>query len=173
MIKSIFVIFYHKFGFCKPIYHIHLGGPGSGRSTQCQLLSIYSGLCHVSSGETLKREIMSGTSHGKTLYDYIVIGECVPNATMAGVIKEEMLSKVSGKGYSVEVMNSSFCLLTLHYICALSYFILVLLIPSHCLSSGIRNGWISNEFNTSRNFCTNDRASNYGNLPRRSTSYHE
>ena len=66
---------------------------------------MYSGLCHVSSGETLKREIMSGSSHGKQLYDYIVIGECVPNATMAGVIKEEMLSRVSGKGYSVEVTN--------------------------------------------------------------------
>ena len=48
---------------------------------------------------------MSGSSHGKQLYDYIVIGECVPNATMAGVIKEEMLSRVSGKGYSVEVKN--------------------------------------------------------------------
>ena len=63
---------------------------------------------------------MSGTSHGKTLYDYIVIGESVPNATMAGVIKEEMLSKVSGKGYSVEVTNQCFCLLRLHCICCSS-----------------------------------------------------
>ena len=86
-------------------YICFLGGPGSGRSTQCQLLSIYSGLCHVSSGETLKREIMSMSVYSKTYYDYIVIGECVPNATMGGIIKEEMLTKVSGKGYSVEVMN--------------------------------------------------------------------
>ena len=60
-------IFDNKCGFCKPFYHIHLGGPGSGRSTQCQLLSIYSGLCHVSSGETLKREILSGTSFDSEL----------------------------------------------------------------------------------------------------------
>ena len=85
--------------------YTHQGGPGSGRSTQCQLLSIYSGLCHVSSGVTLKKEIMAGSIYSKTLYDYIVIGECVPNATMAGVIKEEMLTKVSGKGYSVQVVT--------------------------------------------------------------------
>ena len=48
---------------------------------------------------------MAGSIYSKTLYDYIVIGECVPNATMAGVIKEEMLTKVSGKGYSVEVLE--------------------------------------------------------------------
>ena len=48
---------------------------------------------------------MSMSVYSKTYYDYIVIGECVPNATMGGIIKEEMLTKVSGKGYSVEVMN--------------------------------------------------------------------
>ena len=58
----------------------------------------------MSSGVTLKKEIMAGAIYSKTLYDYIVIGECVPNATMAGVIKEEMLTKVSGKGYSEQVV---------------------------------------------------------------------
>ena len=48
---------------------------------------------------------MSMSIYSKTYYDYIVIGECVPNAMMAGVIKEEMLTKVSGKGYSVEVTH--------------------------------------------------------------------
>ena len=48
----------------------------------------------------MKQEIMSGS---KTLYDYLVNGECVPNALMAGIIKEEMLTKASGKGYSVKV----------------------------------------------------------------------
>ena len=61
----------------------------------------------MSSGVTLKKEIMAGSIYSKTLYDYIVIGECVPNATMAGVIKEEMLTKVSGKGYSVQVFKLS------------------------------------------------------------------
>ena len=47
---------------------------------------------------------MSGSDRGKTLYDYIVTGDSVPNSIMAGVIKEEMLSRVSGKGYSVQVI---------------------------------------------------------------------
>ena len=46
---------------------------------------------------------MSGTKNGKTLYDYIVNGDSVPNAIMASVIKEEMLCKSSGRGYAVEV----------------------------------------------------------------------
>ena len=65
-------------------------------------MSLYSGLAHVSSGKVLKQEIMSGS---KTLYDYLVNGECVPNALMAGIIKEEMLTKASGKGYSVKVLQ--------------------------------------------------------------------
>ena len=75
--------------------HDFLGGPGSGRNTQCELLSIYSGYVHVSSGEALRKEIMSGSSRGLTLYNFMHKGESLPNPIMAGVIREEMLSKMA------------------------------------------------------------------------------
>ena len=90
------------------------GGPGSGRTTQCELVSLYSGYCHISSGEILRNEVMSGSSRGKALYDYMLNGESVPNDIMAAAIKEEMLSRVMGKGYAVKVI--------LYYLRHLNYF---------------------------------------------------
>ena len=57
----------------------------------------------MSSGETLRKEVMSGSSRGKVLYDYMVNGQNVPNDIMTGVIREEMLARVIGKGFSVKV----------------------------------------------------------------------
>jgi hypothetical protein len=52
---------------------------------------------------------MSESDRGKSLYDYIVKGDSVPNSIMAGVIKEELLSRVSEKGYSVQVKLALKC----------------------------------------------------------------
>ena len=82
------------------------GGPGSGRSTQCELISLYSGYVHVSSGEALRKEVMSGSSRGLLLYDCMYNGDPLPNPMMTGVIREEMMSKIIGKGFTVKVRLS-------------------------------------------------------------------
>ena len=46
---------------------------------------------------------MSGSNRGKFLYDCMYKGESVPNDIMAGVIREEMLARIIGKGFSVKV----------------------------------------------------------------------
>ena len=86
------------------------GGPGSGRSTQCELLTLHSGFIHVSSGDALRKEIMSGSSRGLTLYKCMYNGDQLPNPMMAGVIREEMLTKIMGKGFNVKVSWGSFFL---------------------------------------------------------------
>lgn len=79
------------------------GGPGSGRSTQCDLLSIYTGYVNVSSGEALRKEIVSGSSRGLMLYKFMYNGDPMPNNIMTEIIHEEMLSKVMGRGFSIKV----------------------------------------------------------------------
>ena len=46
---------------------------------------------------------MSGSSRGLTLYNFMHKGDPIPNPIMAGVIREEMLSRTDGKGLSVKV----------------------------------------------------------------------
>ena len=69
------------------------GGPGSGKSTQCEMLKMHTEYIHVSSGEALREEIASGSSRGLSIYNHMYNGEPVPNSVMTGVLRETMLSK--------------------------------------------------------------------------------
>ena len=83
--------------------NILLGGPGSGRTTQCEMIARHTGYIHVSSGEALRMEIMSGSERGLTLYNAMYNGLPLPNTIMAGVIREVMLSKIVQKGFAIKV----------------------------------------------------------------------
>jgi len=43
---------------------IILGGPGSGKGTQCERITMKFGYTHISSGDLLRAEVMSGTNRG-------------------------------------------------------------------------------------------------------------
>ena len=82
------------------------GGPGSGKSTQCEMLKMHTEYIHVSSGEALREEIASGSSRGLSIYNHMYNGEPVPNSVMTGVLRETMLSKILQKGFDVKVRNT-------------------------------------------------------------------
>ena len=84
------------------------GGPGSGKSTQCEMLKMHTEYIHVSSGEALREEIASGSSRGLSIYNHMYNGEPVPNSVMTGVLRETMLSKILQKGFDVKVRNTKF-----------------------------------------------------------------
>ena len=44
-----------------------IGGPGSGKGTQCEMLVAKHGLAHFSSGDLLRAEVASGSERGKQL----------------------------------------------------------------------------------------------------------
>ena len=46
----------------KPVVFFVLGGPGSGKSTQCAKLVANYGFVHLSAGNLLREEIESGSS---------------------------------------------------------------------------------------------------------------
>ena len=79
----------------QPIHNKHkvifvLGGPGSGKGTQCAKLVDEFGFTHLSAGELLRSARASGTEHGQMIDDFIKQGKIVPVAVSLGLLKSAM-----------------------------------------------------------------------------------
>lgn len=57
---------------------IILGGPGSGKGTQCDKIVAKYGLTHLSSGDLLRDEVKSGSARGAELNKIMEQGQLVP-----------------------------------------------------------------------------------------------
>ncbi|XP_048127677.1 UMP-CMP kinase isoform X3 [Rhodamnia argentea] len=69
-----------------------LGGPGSGKGTQCAKIVENFGYTHLSAGELLRREIASNSEDGAMLLDTIKEGKIVPSEVTVKLIQKEMES---------------------------------------------------------------------------------
>jgi adenylate kinase len=80
-----------------------VGGPGSGKGTQCEKIVAKYGYTHLSSGDLLRAEVESGSERGKMLNESMKKGELVSNQTVLDMIKDAMLSKVkTSKGFLID-----------------------------------------------------------------------
>jgi UMP-CMP kinase len=70
-----------------------LGGPGSGKGTQCDNLVGRFGFVHLSAGDLLRAEVKSGSELGNTINSYITKGEMVPGEITPTLIKNEISKK--------------------------------------------------------------------------------
>jgi UMP-CMP kinase len=61
-----------------PVFCI-LGGPGSGKSTECKLLERDLHLKHVAAGDLLRHEVASGSERGASIQDLMKQGKIVPS----------------------------------------------------------------------------------------------
>lgn len=71
----------------RKIYFV-LGGPGSGKGTQCAQLVERFGFDHFSAGDLLRAEVKSGSDEGKMIDDMIKEGKIVPGHITIGLLKK-------------------------------------------------------------------------------------
>lgn len=61
-----------------------LGGPGSGKGTQCEKLVEKYGFTHLSTGELLRNELSSESERSKLIRDIMDRGDPVPSVSNSG-----------------------------------------------------------------------------------------
>ncbi|KAL3283301.1 hypothetical protein HHI36_006449 [Cryptolaemus montrouzieri] len=80
-----------------------LGGPGSGKGTQCEKIVAKYGFTHLSSGDLLRNEVKSGSPRGKELTEIMEKGELVPMDVVLDLIKEAILKALPcSKGFLID-----------------------------------------------------------------------
>jgi len=67
-----------------------LGGPGSGKGTQCRLLASALHMQHLSAGELLRRAVVTGSPHAPTITACIDQGTIVPAQITIALLRSEM-----------------------------------------------------------------------------------
>jgi len=82
-----------------------MGGPGSGRGTQCEKICLKDdGFIALGSGDLMKAEVMSGSDRGTKLYMLMSSGGAVPNEIVNDIIAEAMCKKAASatKGFLID-----------------------------------------------------------------------
>ncbi|EAR94007.1 UMP-CMP kinase (macronuclear) [Tetrahymena thermophila SB210] len=74
----------------KPAVAFILGGPGSGKGTQCQKLVNQYGLVHLSAGDLLREERASGSKDAELIESIIREGKIVPSEITVKLLKNAM-----------------------------------------------------------------------------------
>ncbi|CAH0603502.1 unnamed protein product [Chrysodeixis includens] len=80
-----------------------LGGPGSGKETQCRKIVTEFGFTHLSTGDLLRAEVESGSERGKCLTSIMERGGLVPNDLVLAILKEAMILKApTANGFLID-----------------------------------------------------------------------
>ncbi|CAG9327983.1 unnamed protein product [Blepharisma stoltei] len=68
-----------------------LGGPGAGKGTQClRIIADYPNFVHLSAGDLLRKERMSGSANGELIQKCIDEGSIVPAEITVALIRQAM-----------------------------------------------------------------------------------
>ena len=74
-----------------------LGGPGSGKGTQCENIVSKYGFAHFSAGDLLRAEVASGSDQGKELEATMKEGKLVPSRVTIALLKKAILASEGTK----------------------------------------------------------------------------
>ncbi|KAJ1336837.1 hypothetical protein BSLG_006940 [Batrachochytrium salamandrivorans] len=90
----------------KPLFHPNivfvLGGPGSGKGTQCERLAKRFNLVHISTGDLLRREVLNKTSIGQQVEKYMQSGAMAPGNLILELLVHEILNKFDTPGFLID-----------------------------------------------------------------------
>uniref|UniRef100_H0XJ43 Uncharacterized protein n=1 Tax=Otolemur garnettii TaxID=30611 RepID=H0XJ43_OTOGA len=79
-----------------------MGGPGSGKGTQCKYMATKYGLYHVGLGQLLRQEAQRGTQRGRQIHDFMLQGLLVPTGIILDMVSENMLSHPECQGFLID-----------------------------------------------------------------------
>ncbi|KAF8412825.1 hypothetical protein HHK36_000796 [Tetracentron sinense] len=74
-----------------------LGGPGSGKGTQCAKIVQNFGYTHLSAGDLLRAEIKSGSENGTMIQNMIKEGKIVPSEVTVKLLQRAMQESDNNK----------------------------------------------------------------------------
>lgn len=75
----------------KPLVVFVIGGPGSGKGTQCELVASELGFVHLSAGELLREERRrEGSELGAMIEEVIKAGKTVPSEVIVNLLEQTM-----------------------------------------------------------------------------------
>lgn len=74
----------------KPTIVFVLGGPGSGKGTQCAYIVEHFGFTHFSAGDLLRGEMNSGSENGLMIKSMINDGKIVPSEVTVKLLQQAM-----------------------------------------------------------------------------------
>lgn len=80
-----------------------MGGPGSGKGTQCEKIVEKYNFSHFSTGDLLRAEVAAGTDKGKELAAIMKRGDLVPNEEVLLLLETAMKAAVGqSNGYLID-----------------------------------------------------------------------
>ena len=80
-----------------------LGGPGSGKGTQCEKIVARYGYTHLSTGDLLRAEVASGSARGVELKKTMESGALVTLDVVLGLLKDAMLQAApTARGFLID-----------------------------------------------------------------------
>ncbi|RWS05380.1 adenylate kinase isoenzyme 1-like protein [Dinothrombium tinctorium] len=85
----------------KPVIFV-IGGPGSGKGTQCERIVQKYGFTHLSTGDLLREEVTSGSERGKRLNEIMQSGKLVPLEEVLVLLKNAIEKSGSSKGFLID-----------------------------------------------------------------------
>lgn len=84
-----------------PVFFI-LGGPGSGKGTNCERLVRDFGFKHYSAGDLLREESKKDTPTGEQIRGILAAGNIVPSEITVGLLHAAIHGKTDEKGFLID-----------------------------------------------------------------------
>jgi adenylate kinase len=89
-----------------PLYHDNivfvLGGPGSGKGTQCVKLAQEFGLIHLSTGDLLREEVNNQSDIGQQAAGLMKEGKMVPSELLIEILRDRVSKNLKSKGFLID-----------------------------------------------------------------------
>eukprot|EP00759_Apiculatamorpha_spiralis_P012021 PhF_6_TR19114/c0_g1_i1/m.28120/K13800/CMPK1, UMPK; UMP-CMP kinase len=85
-----------------PLVFFILGGPGSGKGTNCTLLSKDFGFIHISAGDLLRDEAKTDTDLGKQITQILAAGQIVPSEITMRLLADAIGRNPTATGFLID-----------------------------------------------------------------------